>query len=655
MMPTRFLASLERWGIGSRRAVFFLLGDAALLALSLIAAAWLPVDGAIPAEMVRRLPTAIAISLLAKLATFIAQGLYSLNWEQVGLEDMVTVFRCVTVGSAVFWLSALGLGRPPFLAALPRSVLLIDYLLSMCAVGAIRIGHRLHQHLTHPYQNGGQRALILGAGVAGEQLARSLRYTAGSGYAPVGFIDDHRRKWGTVIHGLRVFGGLERLPEVITERKIKAILIAVSSSTSSMLRAIISTAHQAGVRDIRIVPSPDATLNGRVSFTDLREVQPADLLGREVVRIDTAAIERWTRGCTVLVTGAAGSIGFELCRQLVRFRPRELVLMDCNETGLFDVDQEMRRLGQRAMSLLVDIRDAGAVHGAFRAHRPHVVFHAAAYKHVGMMERQPEQAVSVNVLGTWVVAEAAAEAAAERFVLISSDKAVNPTSVMGASKRVAEQICLAFNERGPTQYLGVRFGNVLGSRGSVVPLFQDRIRRGEPLTIRGANMRRYFMTPSEAVLLVLQAGAAGTGGEILVLDMGQPVHIVSLARELIRLSGLDPDKDVPIVFADPEPGEKEHEDLLAAEEGTQATRHERIFVARPAPQLPADTLFAYVGGLEKLVERHDVSGILDTLRALVPTYQPSEFLLSRVAAASSPDVGAPVWLRRRPAPSLGAR
>jgi FlaA1/EpsC-like NDP-sugar epimerase len=438
---------------------------------------------------------------------------------------------------------------------------------------------------------------------------------------------------------LRVLGGRASLPSIVRQHKIEAVLIAIPSGTSRLIRNIVSAARQAGVGEIRTIPSLDQILDGHVSFTDLREVQLADLLGRKEVKIDTGAVERWLHGRTVLVTGAAGSIGSELCRQIVRFRPRELVLMDCDETGLFNVEREMKDLGQRATTLLIDVRDTDSVAHAFRTIRPHVVFHAAAYKHVGLMERHPEQAVSVNVRGTHIVAAAAADVGVEKFVLISTDKAVNPASVMGATKRVAEQVCLALNGRGSTRYLAVRFGNVLGSRGSVVPLFQDRIRRGEPLTIRGRNMRRYFMAVSEAVLLVLQAGAAGQGGEIFVLDMGEPVQIVDLARELIRLSGLEPDKDVPIVFADPEPGEKEHEELLAAEEGTIATPHERIFAARGAPQVSADALFASVDALEETLKRHDFAGILETLRTLVPTYQPSELFRSRVAVTPSGDTG----------------
>ena len=622
-----------------RRMMLFLLGDSVLLALSLLIAVLLRFDGAIPLDTARQLPLAIAIGLLAKIAIFATQGLYSLSWSQVGLEDMVMVFRGVTLGTLVFWVFAFALKHTPLLAGFPRSALLIDYIITLPAIGAFRMGRRVHQYVTHPYRAGGRAALIVGAGVAGEQLARSLRYTSASEYVPVGFIDDDSRKWGTVIHGLRVFGDRKGLPRIVREHHIDAILIAIPSGTSRLIRNIVSASREAGVREIRIVPGLDRILDGQVSFTDLREVQLADLLGREVVTIDTAAIEQWFRGRTVLVTGAGGSIGSELCRQIVRFRPRELVLMDSDESGLFNVEQEMQRLGQRAGTLLIDVRDEDGVREAFRAIKPHVVFHAAAYKHVGLMERHPEQAISVNVLGTHVVATVAAEEGVEKFVLISTDKAVNPTSVMGATKRVAEQVCLALNDRGPTRYLAVRFGNVLGSRGSVVPLFQDQIRRGEPLTIRGPNMQRYFMAVSEAVLLVLQAGVAGGGGETFVLDMGEPVHIVDLAKELIRLSGLEPDKDVPIIFADPEPGEKEHEDLLAAEEGTIATRHERIFAARGAPNVSADALFSNIGALEEMIKRHDLGGMLDTLRTIVPTYQPSELILSRVAVTSSGDAG----------------
>lgn len=621
------------------RLALFLLGDSVLLVLSLIVATSLRFDGIVPSDTARQLPIAVAISLLTKITIFASQGLYSLSWMQVGLEDMIVVLRGATFGSVLFWVFVFALKRTPLLVGFPRSVLLIDYIITVLVIGAFRVGRRLYQHVTHPYQKGGRSALIIGAGVAGEQLARSLRSAPASGYLPVGFVDDDDRKWGTVVYGLRVFGGRARLPAIVRELNVEAVLIAIPSGKSRLIRNIVSEARQAGVGEIRIVPSLDRVLDGTVSFTDLREVQLTDLLGRDLVKIDTVAVDGWLRGRTVLVTGAGGSIGSEVCRQIVRFHPTELVLMDCDETGLFNIEQEIGYLGQRATTLLIDVRDTDRVSDAFRTIRPHVVFHAAAYKHVGLMERHPEQAVSVNILGTQVVATAAVEVGVEKFVLISTDKAVNPTSVMGATKRAAEQVCLALNSGGSTRFLAVRFGNVLGSRGSVVPVFQDKIRRGEPLTIRGSNMRRYFMAVSEAVLLVLQAGAAGQGGEIFVLDMGEPVPIIDLARELIRLSGLEPDRDVPIVFADPEPGEKEHEDLLAAEEGTIATPHERIFAARGASNVSADVLFTSIGALGGMIKRHDFRGILETLRTIVPTYQPSALFQSRVALTSSDDAG----------------
>jgi FlaA1/EpsC-like NDP-sugar epimerase len=617
-----------------RRMVIFFVGDAVLLVLSLLTAVVLRFDGVISPAVAAQLPTVVAISLVAKIAAFATQGLYSLSWSQVGLEDMIAIFRGVTLGSGLFWVAVFALKGTPVLEGFPRSVLLVDYVITLYAIGAFRIGRRVYQHVKHTAPAGGRPALIVGAGAAGEQLARSLRHTPASGYAPVGFIDDDTSKLGTVIHGLRVLGSRDQLDRIIREYHIETVLIAIPSGTSRVIRSVIAVSREAGVREIRIVPGLERILDGQISFTDLREVQLADLLGREMVQVDTVAVEQWFRGRTVLVTGAGGSIGSELCRQIVRFGPEKLVLLDSDETGLFWVEQEMQRLHQRVLTLLVDIRDAGAVREAFQRAKPQVVFHAAAYKHVGLMERHPEMAVATNILGTHVLAAAAAEARVEKFVLISTDKAVNPSSVMGVTKRVAEQVCLARNGRGTTQYLAVRFGNVLGSRGSVVPLFQEKIRRGEALTIRGPNMRRYFMAVSEAVLLVLQAGVTGRGGEIFVLDMGEPVHIVGLARELIRLSGLEPDTDVPIVFADPEPGEKEHEDLLAAEEGTVATQHERIFVARVTSTIPAEDLFARIAALERMVKTHDLSGIVGALRTLVPTYQPSELLQSQIALMS---------------------
>jgi len=616
------------------RVVFFLVGDLLLLLGSIVLAAWLRYDGRIPPETWAQLPLVALLSVATKMPVFAWQRLYVLSWSQVGLEDMVVVFRGVTLGTLLFWLAAFVLRHTPLLAGFSRSILLLDYVISLYAIAAFRLARRVYLHLTHRALLGEKRAVIVGAGVVGEQLARSLRHGAGSEYAPVGFIDDSPSKIGTVIYGLPVLGDRSRLPDLVRTRRIDAVLIAMPSAPSRVIRNVVSLAREAGVREIRIVPGLDRMLNNEVSFTDLTDVQLIDLLGRNVVSIDDTLVEAWLRDQTVLVTGAGGSIGSELCTQVARFHPREIVLVDWEETNLFWIHQELQRLGQRATPVLLDVRDAARVRAMLARHRPAVVFHAAAYKHVGLVEHNPEQAIFTNVLSTLVIARASREAGVGKFVLISTDKAVAPTSVMGATKRVAEQICLAFNADGRTRYVAVRFGNVLGSRGSVVPIFQQRIRRGEPITVRGPEMRRYFMATSEAVLLVLQAGAMGTGGEIFALDMGDAIRVIDLAKELIRLSGLEPERDVPIVFADPEPGEKEHEDVLTAEEGTAATRHDRVFVVPGAVAAGADTLFPLVDELAQLADAGDVAGIVRTLRALVPTYRPSELVAGRPDAVS---------------------
>ena len=605
------------------KKLFFLIGDAFLLALSICAAYWLRFEGHVHPSLGSEILIVATTGVTLKLAVFFAQRLHMLSWSQVGLEDMVAVVRTVSVATLVFWGATVALRAAWPWLAIPRSVLLIDYVLTLNMIAAFRIGRRVQLYLNHSSAAGGRLALIAGAGAAGEQLALSLRNTANSGYTPIGFIDDDRTKLGTTIRGLRVLGGRAQLLDLVRMYRVQAILIAMPSAPSDAIRNVVSLARQGDVREIRIVPSLDRMLNGRTSFHNLREIELSDLLGRPEVRLDAAAIEKWLHGRTVLVTGAGGSIGSELCRQMTRFCPRQIVVLDNDETALFWIERDLQRLKQRSLACLEDIRDPGRITAIMRRLRPDVVFHVAAYKHVDLMERHPDQAVNTNVLGALTVAQAAQDAKVEKFVLISTDKAVNPTSVMGATKRVAEQVCLALNDREVTQYMVVRFGNVLGSRGSVVPLFQDNIRRGDAITIRGREMRRYFMATSEAVLMVLEAGAIGHGGEVFVLDMGEPIRIHDLACDLIRLSGLEPDRDVPIIFADPLPGEKEHEDLLTAEEGITATRHEGLLVARPAPPADAEALLEQVEALREMAKRRDRDGIARALTELVPTYQRS--------------------------------
>ncbi len=376
---------------------------------------------------------------------------------------------------------------------------------------------------------------------------------------------------------------------------------------------------------MQILPGFHELVTGRVSLSDIREIQLEDLLGREPVCIKIQEVESYLKDKIVLVTGAAGSIGSELCRQVSKFSPRMLLALDQEETGLFYVENELREKfpGVCLQVILADIRHKTKIVQIFEKHRPQVIFHAAAYKHVPLMEANPDEAVQNNIFGTLTVTEAAQAWGAEKFVLISTDKAVNPTSVMGASKRVAEMLIQMYNRHGKTTFVAVRFGNVLGSRGSVIPTFQEQIKRGGPVTVTHREMRRFFMVTSEAVLLVLQAGAMGQGGEVFVLDMGAPVKIVDLAHEMIRLSGYEPNKDISVIFTGLRPGEKLYEELLTAEEGVVATKHEKIYVAKISTQVSEKGFQEQLARLQSIIEQHDKEEIVRWLRQMVPTYVPS--------------------------------
>jgi FlaA1/EpsC-like NDP-sugar epimerase/lipopolysaccharide/colanic/teichoic acid biosynthesis glycosyltransferase len=605
------------------RQIFFAAGDVVLIVVSLWAAAWLRFDGRIPAETIGQLPVVIAISVAVKLAAFASQRLYAMSWSQVSLLEMIGVFRGVTLGSAVFWLVALALRRSDLLAGFPRSILPLDYIITLYAIGGFRVARRVYQHLTRQGAGEGRRALIVGAGAAGEQLARAMEQTPNSGYAPVGYIDDDERKIGTVIHGLRVLANRERLPEIVKEHQIEAVLIAIPTAPSREVRNIISLARESGVQDIRIIPGIDQLLNGHLALADLRAVQLTDLLGREVARIDTSTIGQWLSGRTVLVTGAGGSIGSELSRQIARFHPGALVLLDSDESQLFWVQQELQRSGVTAAAIVADVRSERRMRDIWNDVTPHVVFHAAAYKHVALMEHHPQEAVATNILGTFAVARASLETGVEKFVLISTDKAVNPVNIMGTSKRLCEKIVTALaGVQQTTGFTSVRFGNVLGSEGSVIPIFKRQIAAGGPVTITHEEARRYFMTISEASKLVIQAGAFGQSGAVFVLDMGEQVKVIDVARQLIRLSGLEPDRDIQIKVIGLREGEKLYEELLTSSERTTMSKHQKIYIWRSERE-NWTRLGPLVDELCDLARRDgSPEAIRAKLAAVVPDYQP---------------------------------
>jgi len=607
----------------------FLITDTLVIALSLYVAYLLRFDGHIPENHIMTMLYSVPLAVAMKIPVFTVLRMYRFSWRHVGVREMFGVILACNIGSAVLAAAFLLLREVDLFASVPRSVLAIDFSFCLIGISGVRLSNRLVALI---WERGGRgvgsssakRALIVGAGDAGTSLARNLLEEEWSTYTPVGFLDDDRSKWGLIIHGVRVIGGRRQLRNAVESLDAEAVLIAIPSTAGAFVSETVAGAREAGIQDVRILPPVSQLYSSQVHAKELREVTPEDLLRRRQVSIQTTAIEQLVQGRSILITGAAGSIGSELCRQVLRFKASKLTCLDNNETGLFYLERDLdRRFPDQAISYCIgDVRDRGRVREVLGEGQPQIVFHAAAYKHVPVMERSPTEAVKTNVFGSWCVVQEACALGVRAFVMISTDKAVDPCSIMGATKRVAELITHSHNGLCETRCMAVRFGNVLGSRGSVLPIFEEQIRNGGPVTITDPEMRRYFMVTSEAVLLVLQAAAMGQGGEVFVLDMGEPVSILELARDLIRSHGLEPDQDIPIVFTGARPGERLSEELLTAEEGTDSTAHEKVFVARLGSQWESKEL---ADGLERLrdaAERGTRTGIVALLQELVPSYNP---------------------------------
>jgi len=584
----------------------------------------------IRAQHVPGVITFLLIGLPVRAAMIWGFALHRQAWSMVGARDLFHLAAAVGLGTVVLFFVALGLSGWAFV---PRSVPAISGMLALLLLGGARFAARLlHEGAGRRTAGKGRRVLIAGAGEAGTMLAREMHRHPEAGLVPVGYLDDALPKQRLSVAGLRVWGRLGDLPQVARRLKADEVLIAIPSAPGEVVRRVVDAARAAGV-GYRIMPALHEILSGRVSIGELREVDLEDLLRREPVRLDLDEIAGYLVGRVVLVSGAGGSIGSELVRQVLRFGPREVILLGHGENSLFALSRELERREPRPpfRTVVGDVRLREDLEPLFRQGRPHVVFHAAAHKHVPLMEENPAAAVRNNVAGTANLVELALEHGVERFVNVSTDKAVNPTSVMGATKRVAEYVVQrAAGRAAPGQvFVSVRFGNVLGSRGSVVPTFRDQIRRREPVTVTHPEMKRYFMTIPEAVQLVLQAGGLGDNGAVYVLDMGEPVRIVDLAEDLIRLSGLEPGVDIPIVFTGLRPGEKLFEEVLTAEEGTVASRHEKIFVARTEPP-PAGEFDARLADLLAAADSGDARAI----RAASCTMDPA-----------TPQVGGGRWER----------
>ena len=593
--------------------------DACLIALAYYLAFVLRFDAGIPARYEELLIETIGFVVLMKLCLFAAFGLYSKLWRFVDQNDFQSIVKAVIVSSFVL-IGALFL-LSPTAADPPRGVIALDFLLTLALVGAARFLMRavVERPLRGSLVERAEReVLIVGAGLGGQQVAMELRRNPELSSAVLGFIDDDPRKKGMLVSGYRVHGSTDDLPRVLDDTKPDEVVIAIPSAPGVLRQKVVTACRERDI-EVRTLPTTFELLSrGPNLLRQVRSVQVEDVLGREPVRSEVDRVGAYLSGRVVLVTGAGGSIGSELCRQIARVKPRRLVLVDHGENNLFEIRRQLeeeRHFGALT-AILADCKDATRMRELFLEERPSVVFHAAAYKHVPLMEENPVEAVRNNAVATRIVAAAAGEAGAERFVLVSTDKAVTPTTVMGASKALAEwAVEAAQNRYRGTRYAAVRFGNVLGSSGSVVPIFRRQIAAGGPVTVTDERMTRYFMTIPEAVQLIIRSGDLTTGGEVYVLEMGEPVKIIDLARNMIRLSGKEPDVDIAVEVIGRRPGEKIHEELFEPGEQPQPTPAEKIVAAvRPRPD--PDWVESAFARIEELVYNGDAAALAGAVAEL---------------------------------------
>jgi FlaA1/EpsC-like NDP-sugar epimerase len=604
-----------------KRLLVFLV-DIGLIAAAYTLAFLLRFDFLIPSEQWHIFSHGLWIVLAIKPLVFLISGLYRNLWRYASLQDAIEIFKVITISSVM---SVFTVMYVRYFDSFPRSVFVLDGFLLFSMVSSSRLLWRIYReqyYLPNWRVSRGKRTLIVGAGEAGSMLLKEMRRQRGSEYNVVGFVDDDREKQGMRLHRIPVLGDVGHLKALVRKYKIEEIIVAIPSAQGKMMRRIIGCCEKAKLQ-VKTLPCISDIIDGKISVSQIKDVDIEDLLGREAVVLDEKGISRYLTGKKILITGAAGSIGSEICRQVARFKPAKIILFDSGETPLFYVEKELvdRYPELPIIPVIGDIRSNARVEMVFEQFMPEVVFHAAAYKHVPMMEYNPVEAVSNNIGGTRKLADAAHRFGVRNFVMISTDKAVNPTNVMGASKRAAEIYVQALAQKSATKFTTVRFGNVLGSNGSVIPIFKEQIGKGGPVTVTDPHIMRYFMTIPEAVQLVLQAGCIGNGGEIFVLDMGEPVRILDLAEELIRLSGLVPYEDIDIVFSGLRPGEKLFEELLVEGEGIKPTSHEKIKIAAAVPS-NLESVAAVLEDLYEQANASDLEGLMKTLTDLVPEFTP---------------------------------
>lgn len=574
-------------------------------------------DGQIPPNFEQQFMMYIIVSTLLCTISMYYFKLYNRVWQYASVGEMISILKAVVVGCIASYLVTYILTGGQ---RVPISIFLRTFETILLLMGSSRFAWRVVRDHWVVKNNRNRKALIIGAGDCGSMIAKELFQNPASKTTPVAFVDDDRYKHKMHIHGIPVVGDRASIPNAVNNFDIDDIIIAIPSVPKKEISKIIEICQKTKAK-LKMIPNISDFVHGKVSIKEIREVDVEDLLGRDPIKVDLEGIANYVENKIVLVTGAGGSIGSELCRQIAPFQPRKLLLLGHGENSIYTIEMELRdRFPELVLeTVIADVQDRARISDVFRAFSPQVVFHAAAHKHVPLMERNPSEAIKNNVFGTKNVAECSDEYGVERFVLISTDKAVNPTSIMGATKRIAEMIIQALDTRSRTKFVAVRFGNVLGSRGSVIPHFKKQIARGGPVTVTHPDMIRYFMTIPEAVQLVIQAGSFAEGGEIFILDMGEPVKIVDLAKDLIRLSGFEPEVDIAIEFSGIRPGEKLYEEILTSEEGTTSTKHDRIFVGKPSVINDAE-LELEIKHLEKVLGSEQ-GPIKQMIKHIVPTFQ----------------------------------
>lgn len=601
----------------SRTAAFT--HDLFMVPVAWLAAYWLRFNlGVIPSEFLDGALGALPWVLLIQGSVYWIFGLYRGVWRFASLPDLVRITGAAFVGTALVVLALFIINRS---LLIPRSVPVLYFGMQLILLAGPRLLYRwLKDHNLN--LRAGERVLIVGAGRAGEMLARDMLRDPLRAYCPAGFVDDKLRRQGGAVHGVPILGSTEDIPRLVTERAIDQVLLAMPSAKAREMRRVVELCEQTG-KPFRTVPQLRNLMVGQVNISQLRPVSIEDLLGRDPITLDWDDIREGLAGRDILITGAGGSIGSELVRQIARAGPKRLILVDNGEFNLYQIEMDLLENypGVPFSRHLVDVTDSRAVEVLFRSQRPAIVFHAAAYKHVPMLEDQVRAAVRNNVQGTRVVAQAADTWSCERFVLISTDKAVHPANVMGATKRLAEALCQSLDRCSKTRYITVRFGNVLGSAGSVVPLFRRQIERGGPVTVTHPDIERYFMTIPEACQLIMQAAVIGDGGEIFVLDMGEPVKIHYLAEQMIRLSGSEPGEDISIDYIGLRPGEKLYEELFYASEDLTATRNPKIRVAKGMDGLAERMTPERLAALARACEIQSEEGMLLALGELIPDWK----------------------------------